>query len=332
MLFSVLLAFSSHKRFVRRCAAIESGSSAQTPNRQNMTQVLGSSVRLVSYAAGMQYLLRRLSAARLFSTHRTWGPDQLDMAMAASHSGVQTVWPDERMGPFGMCDSRFKLPGNVGFASQLHDTEACSKPSLPDILSQPMAHDRQSLFLSQVICESQNAETSASVTAKPKSDDQFFEVGSVECLVQNCPDLLHRDFIAMFPEAPRSPVTVVTVTQKTNHNMSVWSEEVQEEREKMLDNFIDGAKEICFALRAEGYWADFIDPSSGLAFFGAYTNSTMFETDDRYSHLGFQVEDLGCCKVIRHPLWGRHVFVGSLFTTAPPECPLVQHLSEPQSS
>lgn len=29
--------------------------------------------------------------------------------------------------------------------------------------------------------------------------------------------------------------------------------------------FIAGAKEICHALRTEGFWADFIDPSSGLA-------------------------------------------------------------------
>lgn len=32
-----------------------------------------------------------------------------------------------------------------------------------------------------------------------------------------------------------------------------------------LLQFVDGAKEICFALQSNGFWADFIDPSSGLA-------------------------------------------------------------------
>ncbi|KAI1237391.1 Methylmalonic aciduria and homocystinuria type D, partial [Lamprotornis superbus] len=90
--------------------------------------------------------------------------------------------------------------------------------------------------------------------------------------------------------------------------------------------FINGAKEICYAISSEGYWADFIDPSSGLAFFGPYTNTPLLETDERYRHLGFSVDDLGCCKVIRHNLWGTHVLVGSIFTNAEPDSPIMRKL------
>ncbi|GAA6067617.1 metabolism of cobalamin associated Db [Tachysurus ichikawai] len=285
----------------------------EKPNR--MASVLCSRARMVTYLPGLHILVRNIVGTRCFSDARHINVTPPDM-------GPRTVWPDETMGPFGPQDKRFQLPGNVGFARELEDM-AEQKPglactSLPDVLTVPSNTERHEFILAQFITDfHENAEAS-SVLDKVDSAEQFFNHSRVECAVQSCPELLKKDFASMFPEAPSSSMMVLTVTQRTENDMTAWSEEVDKEREQLLAKFIEGAKEICYALHSEGFWADFIDPSSGLAFFGSYTNNTLFETDERYRHLGFQIEDLGCCKVIRHSLWGTHAFVGTVFTNAPP--------------
>ncbi|KAJ7417871.1 methylmalonic aciduria and homocystinuria type D like protein, mitochondrial-like protein [Willisornis vidua] len=105
------------------------------------------------------------------------------------------------------------------------------------------------------------------------------------------------DFECLFPEGSPARLTVLTVTQRTQNDMTVWSQEVEEEREMLLENF-----------------------------FGPYTSTPLFETDGRYRLLGFSVDDLGCCKVIRHRLWGTHVLVGTIFTNAEPDSPIMRQL------
>ncbi|CAL8342397.1 unnamed protein product [Boreogadus saida] len=300
-------------------------------NPARMATVLRNRARLVSYLPGLHVLVGRVrvSGARAFSAAGSSGSDEPNIAVVPPDMGPRTVWPDESMGPFAPQDQRFQLPGNAGFDCHMEGTAVQKKTpvhsTVPDVLSAPSNSERHEFILAQFVGEFCGSDSPVSPQLVNRAE-QYFATSNVECAIQSCPDLLKKDFRSMFPDAPTVGMMVVTVTQKTKNDMTSWSEKVDEEREQMLEKFIAGAKEICYALQTAGYWADFIDPCSGLAFFGSYTNNTLFETDERYRHLGFQIEDLGCCKVIRHTLWGTHVFVGTVFTDAPDDSPVMKML------
>ncbi|XP_075037014.1 cobalamin trafficking protein CblD [Mixophyes fleayi] len=296
-----------------------------------MATALCGRARFVTYLPGFCSLIRRVRGTRTFSAAGSSGSDEPYIASTPPDLLPRTVWPDEMMGPFGPQDRRFQLPGNVGFDAHVNGVNAQrtiqGPKNLPDLLTEPAAGERHEFVMAQFVNEFQGSEVSLQ-HQEINSVGTYFENAKVECAVQSCPELLRRDFSTMFPELPSNKLMVLTVTQKTVHDMTTWSEEVENERDVLLEKFINGAKEICYALRSEGYWADFIDPSSGLAFFGPYTNNTLFETDERYRHLGFRVEDLGCCKVIRHNVWGTNVVVGSIFTNASEDSAIMRKLGE----
>ncbi|XP_046846150.1 cobalamin trafficking protein CblD-like isoform X2 [Xenia sp. Carnegie-2017] len=150
--------------------------------------------------------------------------------------------------------------------------------------------------------------------------------GKVECSVQKCTPSLQRSFADLFPDKKldADELTIICICQHTLNDMTVWSQDVDQEREELLKSFIESATDICELLKSQGYWADFIDPSSGNAYFGPYSNSTFFETDERYNQLGFRVIDLGCCKALSHKSWGTFIYVGSIFTNAPTHCLCLQ--------
>ncbi|KAM3607888.1 uncharacterized protein V6R79_015784 [Siganus canaliculatus] len=293
-----------------------------------MTNVLCSG-RVVSYLPGLHVLVHRVVGARAVSVAQSSGSGEHYIAITPSDIGLRFVNHDGSMVPHGPEDFQVQFLGHADFDCHLEGYAEPRKSLIhkmvPDGLCASPTTDRHKLIVSQVIGEFIDKDHSASSQNSSRAK-HYFDKSTVECAIQTCPELLKKDFRSMFPEAPSSDMMVVTVTQKTANNMMSWCAAVEQEREQMLGRFIDGAKKICYALQRDGFWADFIDPSSGLAFFGSYTNNTLFETDERYRHLGFGIEDLGCCRVIRHSLWGTHIFVGTLFTNAPPNSLTMRNL------
>lgn len=251
-----------------------------------MTTVCGS--RLVVYVSGLKTLLHRVTATRAVSVAAV----NTVKAAAPQREAVRSRAADRSLEPLPVLTP---MEAHLEALASVHRLQSTTPPA---------AHREQEVDRS---CE-------------------VFDSASVECAVQPCPQRLTADVSMMFPTAPPGVLTVVTVTQRTRQDMSFWSAAVEDEREQRLNVFIQGATQICEELQRLGHWADFIEPSSGLPFFGPYTNLPLFETDDRYSALGFSVEDLGCCRVLRHPLWGTNVFVGTIFTSAPPDSSVMEAL------
>jgi len=258
--------------------------------------------------------------------------EQVLFGHTAERQGTPTVWPDPNLGCLGAKDKRFNLPGNVGLESAAipgADREIASPEQLKankkivedeiafwrDLCDAPTSYQRQVNTLNhhEQVEKVKEAEMAAGELALQR------EKLDLECIPQSCPDLLRREMTTLFGSAhlASGPLTVITFCHRTKLDMSSWSPDVEDERDTMVDYFVNSAKELCQQLRSRAQWADFIDPSSGRPFYGKYTNLTFFETDERYRHLGFRVVDLGCCKVISHHKWGTHAFVGSIFTSAP---------------
>eukprot|EP00095_Tigriopus_kingsejongensis_P011706 maker-scaffold452_size166894-snap-gene-0.30 protein:Tk11706 transcript:maker-scaffold452_size166894-snap-gene-0.30-mRNA-1 annotation:"methylmalonic aciduria and homocystinuria type d mitochondrial" len=237
-----------------------------------------------------------------------------------------TLWPDQSLGVFAQIDQRFAFPGHVGVDPSLHSASepipvgGSSHAHRSDLVARPTHQENQSQVLhsaSDFIQHTPGAEQYVCADIL----DAFPELRGMQrlvCEAHEAPTLLKKEVQPLFPELNimHQNLSVLTLSQKTLADMSVWSNEMEEERDRLVEQFFAAAQEIVARLKSDGYWADFLDPNSGTPYYGAHPSTSMFETDEKYRLLGFRIEDLGCCKVICHRDFGRHVFVGTIFTNA----------------
>ena len=103
----------------------------------------------------------------------------------------------------------------------------------------------------------------------------------------------------LFPgmEPASSQLTVVTLSQKPVKSKQNAVSEMEIER--LTKHFVLAAQDICSKLKLAGYWADFINPFSGLPYLSPFhNNNKLYVTDERFRCLGFKIFDKGQCRVI----------------------------------
>lgn len=274
--------------------------------------------RRTVYMRNFQAIVKHM---RAFSS-QSGGPTEIGNSVIYDDSDAFTIhWPDQNLGPFAPQDKRFPMPGHVGAVGKSQKKSVIETMD-SETLFKMLPSEKHGEVIDQALQHEEDVQASENAVISPED--------LLECVAHECPMLMRQDFADLFPDRDImfGDFTVISISQKTKADMTGWSEEVEVEREELLKSFVEGASEICDALREAGFWADFIDPSCGKPYLGPHTNSTLFETDERYRKLGFEIDDLGCCKVIRHHLWGTHSYIGCIFTNAPVTDPIINSMKK----
>ncbi|TGZ75667.1 hypothetical protein CRM22_000241 [Opisthorchis felineus] len=229
-------------------------------------------------------------------------------------------WPDPTLGPIDCVNPNYPLPGGIGLQGHKNDVKQQPKPFIPATLTLPPA--REENYASALIETYNSTELNdGHVSLIPQKSE------NLECTIHTCPTLIKQDLAAIFPSRrfETSQLTAIVLSHRTTEGLSEWSELAANEREAIAETFTRSAIDICASLKELGYWADFINPYTGTPYLGAHGEAVLSETDEKMKHFGFEIDDVRCCKVLRHPRWKHNVFAGLIFTDAPKDHPVLAH-------
>lgn len=110
--------------------------------------------------------------------------------------------------------------------------------------------------------------------------------------------------------------SVITISFKTENNMTSWSDEVSDERDQKLAEFYKIANNFVKVLSGYGEWADYIDPVEGKPWLAERSETTVEQSSKNFNEIEcLSVEDYGCCEMISHEKFGTNVYVGTIVTS-----------------
>ena len=144
-------------------------------------------------------------------------------------------------------------------------------------------------------------------------------LGEMEVSAHVCRSPFIREVEMVLPNHDLKNLVCIPTMQHAREDLVKVGDEIEVEKDRLLENFMEFAKALCGLLGDEGHFADYIDPCSGLAMITRDANKVYSEVDGAQQLLGYAVHNAGCSKILLHPAWNSSVYPASIFTTAPPE-------------
>jgi hypothetical protein len=221
--------------------------------------------------------LKSLSNVTICSTYSTKPPEMTSkpnketVGEEVNEDRHEIKTSNREINLFGPKDSRAPLNGDIGLGFTLNDQNSIQfyeikpKTQLIDFNSFEDKSLKQYSVIKQFLNPNFDKESETNLLKSMSSP-------VLQCIAHECPILLIRDFQDLFPtSSSKRPdltkgLTVITLCQKTVNDMSAWTPQVDHEREELMEHFVSVAQNICDYLMNKGFWADFIDPSSGRPF------------------------------------------------------------------
>mmetsp|Transcript_13356 Transcript_13356/g.33617 ORF Transcript_13356/g.33617 Transcript_13356/m.33617 type:complete len:190 (+) Transcript_13356:69-638(+) len=153
----------------------------------------------------------------------------------------------------------------------------------------------------------------------------------IECSLHTLPKPLMREFKHVFGEKylrgesdgdvsmndSDIEILAIPTNQHARHDLVAVGDEIEAEKDRLLNCFLEFGEEVCGKIIAAGYWADYIDPCSGLPMLTKSCNKVYSEVDGMECLLNYRAYNAGFCKVLTHPKWGSAVYPATIFCYAP---------------
>lgn len=116
---------------------------------------------------------------------------------------------------------------------------------------------------------------------------------------------------------PAAEILAIPTNQRAREDLVAVGDKIEQEKDRLLNVFMVFARNLCDKLRRAGWFADFIDPCSGLPMLTVDCNKVYSEVDGMECCLQYKSYSAGFCKILLHPQWGSAVYPATIFACAP---------------